>query len=205
LSDVLTYDRSVLLYLVFFPYDTAGDQEEDLTASITSLTATPPTNTRRDPLIVGASIFVTLFLVALISVALVFAFPHHTQLWADILGSVSGVLGMIQYLPQIRYTWKAKDVKSLSITTLVAQAPGSFLFALSLGLRVGLEGWSTWIVYVITGSLQFVLLGMAFTFAHQRRQHSKDATPVISEDDEADERTALLGGESAAQNSPPQE
>jgi uncharacterized protein with PQ loop repeat len=152
-------------------------------------------------LIVGASIFVTLFLVTLISVALVFAFPRHTQLWADILGSVSGILGMIQYVPQIRYTWKAKDVKSLSITTLVAQAPGSFLFALSLGLRVGLEGWSTWIVYVITGSLQFVLLGMAFTFAQQRRQQSKDVTPAISEGEDANERTALLGDAAATQNS----
>lgn len=195
------FNCSVLLYLVFFPYNTAAEQEEDLTASITSLTATPPTNTRRDPLIVGASIFVTLFLVALVSVALVFAFPHHTQLWADILGSVSGVLGMIQYVPQIRYTWKAKDVKSLSITTLVAQAPGSFLFALSLGLRVGLEGWSTWIVYVITGSLQFVLLGMAFTFAHQRRQQSKAVESTISEHEDADERTALLGDTAVTQTS----
>jgi uncharacterized protein with PQ loop repeat len=183
----------VLLYLVFFPYDTAAEQEEDLTASITSLTATPPTNSRRDPLIVGASIFITLFLVALISVALVFAFPHHTQIWADILGSVSGILGMIQYLPQINYTWKVQDVKSLSITTLSVQAPGSFLFALSLALRVGLQGWSTWVVYVITGSLQFVLLGMAFTFAHRNRQERKVTSPVISEAESVNEQTALLG------------
>jgi uncharacterized protein with PQ loop repeat len=108
---------------------------------------------------------------------------------------------MIQYLPQIRYTWKAKDVKSLSITTLVAQAPGSFLFALSLGLRVGLEGWSTWIVYVITGSLQFVLLGLAFTFAQQRKKQSEAIASPPSERESVSERTALLGDAAATQNS----
>ena len=54
--------HSILLYLVFFPY-AAFEQEEDLTASITSFTNTKPTNSRRDPLIVGASIFIAVFVV----------------------------------------------------------------------------------------------------------------------------------------------
>lgn len=157
----------------------------------------------REPLIVGFSIFVSVFIVAIISIALVFRFPKHTQTWADILGTIAGVLAAIQYLPQIYYTWKLQDLKSLSVATLVIQAPGAFVFALSLGLRVGVAGWSTWLVYLVTGALQFVLLAMAINWWFMERNtaraaqvqngisvdESRDAQPA------ADESAALLGSQ----------
>lgn len=185
---------------MFFPY-TAFEQEEDLTASITSFTHTKPSNSRRDPLIVGASVFIAVFVVAIVSIATVSTFPGQTQLWADILGTISGGLAAVQYLPQIYHTWAMKDMKSLSVTTLSVQAPGSFLFALSLALRVGAEGWSTWMVYCVTGLLQFVLLGMAINFELRDRRERQSQSPVLSgasglstgaETDGADERTPLI-------------
>lgn len=155
----------------------------------------------REPLVVGFCIFVSVFLVAIISIALVFRFPKHTQTWADVLGTIAGVLAAIQYLPQIYYTWKLQDLKSLSVATLVIQAPGAFVFALSLGLRVGVAGWSTWLVYLVTGALQFVLLAMAINWWFMERNAAKVTdTPETRADTEenrgsappVDETTALL-------------
>lgn len=194
----------VLLYLVFFPRDDA--EAEDLTSSTATLTTAKPAE-KKDQLIVGGSIFIALLVVALISVVLVFAFPDRTQAWADLLGTVSGVLAAIQYLPQIYYTWILKDLKSLSLLTLVVQVPGAFVFAFSLWMRVGWEGWSTWLVYIVTGVLQAVLLGMALNYYSverlRRREHHDDSSEYDEDEDEDDlddmnghtqptERTSLL-------------
>ncbi|EME78897.1 uncharacterized protein MYCFIDRAFT_99834, partial [Pseudocercospora fijiensis CIRAD86] len=151
----------VILFVAYAP--TTPQEPEDMSASAASITQTDPAK-RRDAPLVGIIIFVSLLIVALISLVLILAHPDYTQAWADILGTISGVLAAIQYVPQIYFTWKLKDLKSLSVVTLVIQAPGAFVFALSLGLRVGWEGWSTWLVYIVTGLLQFVLLFMAVNF-----------------------------------------
>jgi uncharacterized protein with PQ loop repeat len=162
----------VLLFLVFFPRSDA--EAQDLTASTASLTHSNPAK-RSDQLIVGASIFVSFFLVAMVSLVLVFRYPHHTQTWADLLGTISGVLSGVQYLPQIYYTWVLKDLKSLSLGTLVIQAPGAFVFAFSLWQRVGWEGWSTWLVYIVTGLLQAVLLVMAVRYWSANKDVDNDS------------------------------
>lgn len=203
---VLANKTSVLLFLVYF--STTQEEPEDIISSAASITKTNPAN-RRDAVIVGVTIFVSLFVVALVSIVLVFRYPEHTQFWADILGTMSGVLAAIQYLPQIYFTWKLGDLKSLSVVTLLIQAPGAFVFALSLALRVGKEGWSTWLVYIVTGILQFVLLGMAINFwsvEKLRQRHEAEASSTEEEsehngpttghdastDGAADECTALL-------------
>jgi uncharacterized protein with PQ loop repeat len=178
----------VLLYLVFFPRDDV--EAEDLTSSTATLTTAKPAE-KRDQLIVGASIFLALLVVALISVVLVVAFPNRTQAWADLLGTVSGVLAAVQYLPQIYYTWILKDLKSLSLLTLVVQVPGAFVFAFSLWMRLGWEGWSTWLVYVVTGLLQAVLLGMALNYFSVERvwrsEWDQDSSEYSEDEDEGEE------------------
>jgi hypothetical protein len=44
------------------------------------------------------------------------------------------------------------------------QTPGSFVWAASLAKRLGREGWSAWGLYIVTGCLQGVLLGMGVSF-----------------------------------------
>lgn len=188
---MLTRTASVFLYITFAPRE---EDEVDLSSSVATLTKPPPPSRPRDPLIVGTVIGLSLFVVALTSLILVLRYPDHTQRWADLLGTVSGLLAAVQYLPQIYFTWKIKDLKSLSVGTLLIQAPGAFLFAYSLFLRVGWIGWSTWLVYIVTGLLQFVLLGMAVVFWNQRTQgqgHSEGDTGVDSTG-AAEERSPLL-------------
>ena len=72
-------------YLIFFP--ASNSEPEDLSSSTASLTKTNPAK-RRDPLIVGTLTFVSLFIVAVVSIILVFRHPESTQTWADILGTM---------------------------------------------------------------------------------------------------------------------
>ena len=79
---------------------------------------------------------------------------------------------------------------------MIIQVPGAFMFAFSLWLRVGWEGWSTWLVFVVTGVLQAVLLGLAvfYYMADRRRVREEVRAEVGAENEDApDERTALLG------------
>lgn len=184
-----------MLFLIFFP----TEPSVDLSSSTASLTKTPPPK-KRDALIVGSTTLASLLGVGIISIAIVNSYPHHTQSWADTLGSIAGMLAMVQYLPQIYFTWRMGDVKSLSIITMLIQVPGAFLFAFSLWQRVGWEGWSTWLVYIVTGILQAVVLGLAITYYLRARrrgiQEADDSDSVQSSQEpegEATEHTALLG------------
>lgn len=54
------------------------------------------------------------------------------------------------------------------------QTPGSFVWAGSLAARLGREGWSTWGIYLVTGCLQGVLLGMGIYYEVLDRRRRKD-------------------------------
>lgn len=186
-----------MLFLIFFP--TTSTTSVDLSSSTASLTKTAPPK-KRDAVIVGSTTLTALFTVGIISIALVASYPHRTQSWADTLGTIAGVLAMVQYVPQIYFTWRMGDVKSLSVITMLIQVPGAFLFAFSLWLRVGWEGWSTWLVYIVTGVLQAVVLGLAIVYYFRARRegregsvHSSSAQSSREEEGEASEQTALLG------------
>jgi len=121
------------------------------------------------------------------------------------------VLASVQYLPQLHTTWRRKDVGSLSIPMMCVQTPGSFVWAGSLAARVGWAGWSAWVVYVVTGCLQGVLLGMGVWFEVGRRRKAggdgdgdggrEGGVEGLVVDGGGgdggvrDERTPLLGGE----------
>ncbi len=183
---------SVLLFLTFFPTGPVPDLAASL-PSLTSLKHDEPPK-RRDAILVGTLILLTLFGVGLTSIAIVAVYPHHTQSWANTLGVVAGTLSAVQYIPQIYFTFRLKDVKSLSIATMIIQVPGAFLFAFSLFLRVGWNGWSTWLVYVITGVLQGILLALGISYWMAARKETELEENLDSEPEEevADERTALV-------------
>lgn len=195
-----------MLFLIYYP------TEPDLVSSASSITSTAPPK-RRDAVVVGITTLLALLFVGITSVAMVASFPNHTLGWANFLGTVAGVLAAVQYLPQIYYTFKIGDVKSLSIITMLIQVPGAFVFAFSLWLRVGWAGWSTWLVYVVTGILQGVLLGLAISYHVARRNGKRgelsgpsiadeeediDATDGAIEDAIPTERTRLLSAGSLA-------
>lgn len=86
------------------------------------------------------------------------------------------------------------------------QTPGSFVWAGSLASRLGVEGWSAWGVYLVTGCLQGGLLSMGIYFEVSHRSGQRSERPngrsnghVVNEQqgaaDGESEQTPLLGNE----------
>jgi hypothetical protein len=53
---------------------------------------------------------------------------------------------------------------------MLIQTPGSFVWSGSLAARLGIEGWSTWGVFLVTGCLQGCLLAMGIYFEVRARK-----------------------------------
>lgn len=102
--------------------------------------------------------------------------PPSTALvaWANFLGLQSTVLASVQYVPQLYTTWRLRHVGSLSIPMMCIQTPGSFVWAVSLATREGTR-WSSWATYVVTGTLQGVLLVMCVSFELSDRAERRKA------------------------------
>jgi len=148
----------LFLFLIYFPRATpptanpAKDAEQGKQPSF------------RTAVIVAWICIAHAFVTAIISGYFSIARPEGLQGWANFLGILSTVLAVIQYFPQIYTTYLLKRVASLSIPMMCIQTPGSFVWAASLAGRVGMEGWSAWGVYVVTGVLQGTLLVMGVVY-----------------------------------------
>jgi hypothetical protein len=112
--------------------------------------------------------------VIIISTSLAVSRPGFLETWGNILGITATILAAIQYLPQIWMTWHLGHVGSLSIPMMLIQTPGSFVWAASLTARLGVKGWSTWGVFLVTGCLQGCLLGMGIWFEIKARREQGD-------------------------------
>ncbi|RPA77083.1 hypothetical protein BJ508DRAFT_417295 [Ascobolus immersus RN42] len=136
--------------------------------------------------------------------------PKEVVAFANSLGVQATILASLQYFPQIWTTWKLKHVGSLSIPMMFIQTPGSFVWAVSLAAREGTK-WSSWLVYVVTGTLQGILLAMCLAWEWRARQAKLDAVGEVNgngaiggrgvdgdfaeEEDNVNERTGLVGNE----------
>ena len=132
----------------------------------------PSKYTWRTAIIVAIICLVHGLAIICISATLILARPHHLRNWANALGIMATMLAAIQYLPQIWMTWSLGHVGSLSIPMMLIQTPGSFVWSASLAARLGLEGWSTWGVFLVTGCLQGCLLVMGICFEIKARRGS---------------------------------
>lgn len=164
-ADIYCY--SLLLFLIFFPRES-------------SLPTDDPEERKQYTWQTAVSVaFLCLLhglVVIILSTALLISQPHHLGTWANVLGITATILAGIQYLPQIWMTWHLGHVGSLSIPMMLIQTPGSFVWSASLAARLGIEGWSTWGVFLVTGCLQGCLLAMGIYFEIQARNASR--TPI---------------------------
>jgi hypothetical protein len=154
-----------VLFLVFFRYNTAVVPEEELGGE-------PP---RWQEVLMVSSLILLHGLGVLIVTAILSTFgDDYLTVWASLLGVMAAGLAAIQYLPQIWTTYRLKHVGSLSIPMMIIQTPGGFLFATSLYLRLGPAGWSSWGIFLLTATMQGILLSMAIRYelqARRERQH----------------------------------
>jgi hypothetical protein len=179
----------MLLFLIFFPRPTSDPAERD-----TSL----PTWKEAVLVLAGSLAF---FVFAFLG-SIIFVYPAHAHVraWANFLGLLGTALAAIQYIPQIRMTWRLQETGSLSIPMMCIQTPGSFVFAASLAVRLGPAGWSAWGLFIFTGLLQGCLLAMSLWFLWRDRKAAKadqgeDANGSASLAHRNRENAPLLGNE----------
>ncbi|EFX05930.1 pq loop repeat protein [Grosmannia clavigera kw1407] len=125
-----------------------------------------------------------------IALTAVFAtvFPQALSGWANALGLMAALLAAVQYFPQIHTTYRLKHVGSLSIPMMCMQTPGGFVFAASLFVRLGWGGWSSWGIFLLTATMQGILLSMAIYYELQR------AFPDDEDSDEDSDDAANVSG-----------
>lgn len=58
------------------------------------------------------------------------------------------------------------------------QTPGSFVWSGSLAKRLGLAGWSTWAIFLVTGILQGMVLTMCISFEFRDWKKRKEINPT---------------------------
>ncbi|KAI0996014.1 hypothetical protein K3495_g12167 [Podosphaera aphanis] len=194
----LCFSVILILFVIFFPRGpTLTSSSEDLGY------------TWRTAVVVAIICLLHGLLVATGSTVLLVSFHNFLGPWANFLGIMGAIFAGIQYLPQIWTTWNLGDVGSLSIPTMLIQTPGSFVWSASLGVRLGPEGWSTWGLYLVTGSLQATLLAMGMRSERKKKTFSRhrggilyrgtpesddEGGPVGQEPPGLDESTPLLNG-----------
>lgn len=91
------------------------------------------------------------------------------NLYADILSGIVIGAALIQYLPQIYKTYSEKFPGSLSLITLGIQCPGSFAWTIFLAIQDG-SNISTWLPYLVTATLQLILLILATFYYHKNKE-----------------------------------
>lgn len=94
------------------------------------------------------------------------------------MGVLAACLAAMQYIPQLFTTWRLQTVGALSIPTMCIQTPGSFVFAGSLVKRYGIQGWSSWGIYLVTGILQGMVLTMCISFEIRDWRRRKETRTV---------------------------
>lgn len=113
---------------------------------------------------------------AVVTMALLATHAHHRyiQHWVRFLGITGTVLAVLQYLPQIVHTARARLVRSLSIPTMLLQVPGMVLFVYALASREGPD-WTSLLAYIAAGTLQAILLVLCLCWrVRQARLHIDD-------------------------------
>jgi uncharacterized protein with PQ loop repeat len=102
-------------------------------------------------------------------------------------GAIATFTNLVQWIPQIDTTWKAKHEGVLSISSLIFSVLGDLLLAF---FWIGGNGESIWVYMTLAAdaSMQVILIGIILLFQRQRRsqatidnqQESRPSTPLLS-------------------------
>jgi uncharacterized protein with PQ loop repeat len=171
----------MLLFLVFFRAQLAADG-----ARPPANGASAPAAHWRTAVFVGVTCCAHVLATAVLTILFSTTLHGYIDIWANFLGVLAAALAGIQYLPQIWTTYHIKHVGSLSIPMMCIQTPGGFVFAMSLYLRLGWEGWSTWGIFLLTATMQGMLLAMALYY-ERCGSNGDDATAAAAAADDDDD------------------
>lgn len=172
-----------VLFVVFFPesekYEPVADNDDN---------GSHPIKTAEWRMTEAAAMIVMVYMMVagLCSVWLIVVYGGDDdvvfQRAAFLLGTVSLVLSICQFVPQLCKTYRLKQAGALSVSAMSMQAPGSFVFCYTLAVSPG-TNVSTWMTYFVGGCLQSCLLILCIYYD---RQASHDYQLVDEDDTETD-------------------
>ncbi|KAI5241179.1 hypothetical protein E4T43_05684 [Aureobasidium subglaciale] len=122
------------------------------------------------------------FGVLVVSAVVLKCFPGYSQEWANVLGVCVAGFACVQWVPQVWTTIHLGHLGSLSLTSICMGAPYTWIFGINMIIRLGLSGWSVWIVYVLVGVMQLILIITAFIYMirDHRKARRADATSATA-------------------------
>jgi len=84
-------------------------------------------------------------------------------------GTISAILVIAQYLPQMLTTIRLKDNGSLSMVMLMIQAPGGYASSMFMWIGNG-DHWTTWLSIFLGAVQQTILLCICLYYKYQKRK-----------------------------------
>jgi hypothetical protein len=86
--------------------------------------------------------------------------------YARVMAFLAVALNIAQWAPQIWVTARNRHVGSLSIIMLALQTPGGLLIVF-YNAFIDPSDWSTWLPFIFSASMQFILLVMCIAFTYR--------------------------------------
>jgi uncharacterized protein with PQ loop repeat len=111
------------------------------------------------------------------------SWKKHGILFGQILNIMSAVITSFVWIPQIIKTFKKQSIGSLSLLSLLIQAPGSFIIFI-FQVIISNSSWYIGLPYMFTGIFQTVLLTMGYLFERRYRANQNRIYAIYSDVDE---------------------
>lgn len=188
------FTTTLVLFLIYFPRP-HNFRADSFGAAHPVAVPVPRASSRGWQASVAVTCVCIVHLVVFFLVSLSFLRKSATRaqaiLWANWVGGTGAVLSTMQYLPQLVTTLRRRSRGSLSLATLAIQAPGSFILAYSIAVRPGVR-WSSWLLFVVTGALQLLLLLICLGLASDRKAADQVERAHRGHSAEQEEAEALL-------------
>eukprot|EP00842_Homolaphlyctis_polyrhiza_P001336 jgi/Hompol1/2202/HPOL_005910-RA len=190
-SQCIGFSTIIALFFVYYPTDTPVDSGD-----LEGLDAIRGRSEYRRVLGAGVTIllyalFVLFSITVILNITDQLVFLNAKIWWAGVLGIVSTLTGLVQFVPQIVHTYQSKarvhyldedndTMSALSISTIAMQCPGSFALSVSLALQPG-TNWTSWISYFVSGILLGVLLVLCILYRPKPVRLSEEVEPLMPE------------------------
>ncbi|KAJ3429787.1 pq loop repeat protein [Anaeramoeba flamelloides] len=107
---------------------------------------------------------VVVALIATVSISIQGPCSVIARTLAQILGVVSGIIVLFQWIPQIYSTYRFKGAGSVSVITLAVQAPGGFI-NVAFMIFISKEKFSTWFSFFVN-TIQVIILFTMIIYYH---------------------------------------
>ncbi|EPX74735.1 CTNS domain-containing protein [Schizosaccharomyces octosporus yFS286] len=115
----------------------------------------------------------------------------YNMAWAAFLGFSASFCAIVQYVPQFISTIRHKSHGALSIPMMVVQTPGGFLIGYLLSRLPG-TNWTSYMMYVVSASLQAVLLSLCFYYHLQNKKTKQEEEALAVQREEECQRAVRV-------------